>query len=197
MHERGRLQRLPSRFAGHPCGRQSAQIRIHRRQQLRGGLGVALLDGVQDDSDVAHAPGRSLKSCSAIFGFPELLRCNQDNAARCSVNGVPPSPLCGTLYPKAGDYLAGDSVRNADFSRQKNAAGLPAEAGVPGRLIASIRPKNRREALRETTALGVHPSGCALSPNTLKRGHRTRPALGGPMRENSSGNPAPPTLRWP
>jgi hypothetical protein len=37
-------------------GRQLAQLVVDQRQQLVGGLRVALLDGVQDLGDSAHAP---------------------------------------------------------------------------------------------------------------------------------------------
>ena len=54
MNQRRGLECVPGRFVGHPMRRQFAQFFIDQREQLVGGIGIALLDGAQDSSDVAH-----------------------------------------------------------------------------------------------------------------------------------------------
>jgi phosphoribosylaminoimidazole carboxylase (NCAIR synthetase) len=53
VDEGGGLQGLAGRFVGHLGGGQLAQILIDERQQLLGGLRVALLDPVEDKCDFA------------------------------------------------------------------------------------------------------------------------------------------------
>src|SRR6266446_1558683 len=55
VNQRRGLERLTRRFVGHLRRRELAQLLIHQREQFVGGVGVALLDGRQDMSDVAHA----------------------------------------------------------------------------------------------------------------------------------------------
>ena len=55
MHQRGRLQRLTGHFVDHALGGQLAQLAVYERQELRGGVGVALLDRIQALRDVVHA----------------------------------------------------------------------------------------------------------------------------------------------
>jgi len=50
----GRLQRLAGCFLGKLLGRQAAQLVVDQRQQLAGGVRIALLDGVQDLSNFVH-----------------------------------------------------------------------------------------------------------------------------------------------
>jgi hypothetical protein len=56
MHEGRRLKRLPRRFVCQLLGRQLAPLVVDQRQQLLGGVGVAVLDGGQDTRDLGH-PG--------------------------------------------------------------------------------------------------------------------------------------------
>src|SRR5262249_28510735 len=58
VHQRGRLQGLAGLFVGQLVGRELAQLVVDQRQELRGGLRVALLDGGQDAGDVAHSVRR-------------------------------------------------------------------------------------------------------------------------------------------
>ena len=51
----GRLERLPRLLLGQLLGRQLAQLVVDQRQELLGGVRVALLDGGQDAGDVGHA----------------------------------------------------------------------------------------------------------------------------------------------
>ena len=55
MHERRRLERLAGLFLGKFLGRQPPQLVVDERQELRGGVRVALLDGGQDAGDFRHA----------------------------------------------------------------------------------------------------------------------------------------------
>jgi hypothetical protein len=55
MHQRRGLERLPRLLLGEPLPRQPAQLVVDQRQQLIGGLGVALFDGGKDARDLAHA----------------------------------------------------------------------------------------------------------------------------------------------
>ena len=55
MHERGGLQCLIGRFIRHARSRQLAQFAIDQRQQFIGGLGIALLDGLENAGDVAQS----------------------------------------------------------------------------------------------------------------------------------------------
>jgi len=54
MHQRCGLKRLTGRFIRHPVRRQFAQLLIHQREQFVGGVRIAVLDGGEDLSDVAH-----------------------------------------------------------------------------------------------------------------------------------------------
>jgi hypothetical protein len=54
VNERGGLERLTGRFIRHPGGRQFAQLFIDERQQFVGGVGITLLDGRQEVSNIAH-----------------------------------------------------------------------------------------------------------------------------------------------
>ena len=56
MHQRGGLQRLSGCFVRHLRRRQLAQLLIDQREQIPGGLLVAVLDRVEDLRDVAHRP---------------------------------------------------------------------------------------------------------------------------------------------
>jgi len=55
VNQRRGLERLPGLLVRHPGGRQFAQLVIDQREQLIGGMGIALLDCRQDVSDIAHA----------------------------------------------------------------------------------------------------------------------------------------------
>jgi hypothetical protein len=48
-----RLERLTGGLARQLLGSESAQLLIDQREQLAGGVGVALLDGAQDACDLA------------------------------------------------------------------------------------------------------------------------------------------------
>ena len=52
------LKSLSGFFIGHPYDGEFAQLLINERKQFIGGFGVAMFDGVEDLSDVAHTdPG--------------------------------------------------------------------------------------------------------------------------------------------
>ena len=55
MDERGGLQRLVGRFIGHFRRRELAQLLIDQRQQSIGGLGIAVLNGLQNAGNVAQS----------------------------------------------------------------------------------------------------------------------------------------------
>jgi hypothetical protein len=55
MHECGGLQGLSGFLIRHPDDSELAQLLINKREQLIGGLGVTLLNAVEDACDVAHA----------------------------------------------------------------------------------------------------------------------------------------------
>ena len=59
MHQRRRLQRLPRLLLGQLRGRQLPQLVIDQRQQLLGGLRIALLDLRQDAGHIGHAGGNT------------------------------------------------------------------------------------------------------------------------------------------
>src|SRR5438132_346368 len=54
MHQGGGLEGLPGLFTRQLLSRQLAQLIINEGQELLGGVWVALLDGGQDSSYVAH-----------------------------------------------------------------------------------------------------------------------------------------------
>jgi hypothetical protein len=54
VDEGGGLERMPGLFLRQLQGGQLAQFVVHERQELLGGLGIALLDGRQDSGYVAH-----------------------------------------------------------------------------------------------------------------------------------------------
>jgi hypothetical protein len=54
VDQRRRVQCLARLLLGQLLGGKPAQLVVNQRQQLRGGLGIALLDGAQNPCDVAH-----------------------------------------------------------------------------------------------------------------------------------------------
>ena len=54
MNQRGGVQRVIDSFARHSRRGEFAQFVINERQELRSGLRIARLDGVQDARDVGH-----------------------------------------------------------------------------------------------------------------------------------------------
>jgi hypothetical protein len=50
----GGIERLAGLFLGHLVGREPAQLVIDQRQELLGGVRVALVDGGKDPSDIGH-----------------------------------------------------------------------------------------------------------------------------------------------
>ena len=54
VHEGRRVQGVAGCLLGHPGGRQFPQLIVHQRQQLPGGMGVALCKVRQDAGDVIH-----------------------------------------------------------------------------------------------------------------------------------------------
>jgi hypothetical protein len=50
----GGLERLAGGFLGQLAGGELAQLLVDERQELRGGLGLALLDGGQELRDLLH-----------------------------------------------------------------------------------------------------------------------------------------------
>jgi hypothetical protein len=55
VNEGGGLEGLTGRFVRHPVRGQFAQFLIHQREKFISGVRIALLDGGQDLSDIAHA----------------------------------------------------------------------------------------------------------------------------------------------
>ena len=55
VDECGSVEGLPRLLVREFRGGEAAQLVVDQRQELRGGVGVALLDGGQDVGDVAHA----------------------------------------------------------------------------------------------------------------------------------------------
>ena len=55
VNQRGGLECLTGLFVGHLVRGKFAQLLIDQRQQFVGGSAIALLDGCQDVSDIAHA----------------------------------------------------------------------------------------------------------------------------------------------
>ena len=54
MHQGRGLERLPRLLLGQLLRRQLAQLVVDQRQELLGGVRVALLDGGQDAGDITH-----------------------------------------------------------------------------------------------------------------------------------------------
>jgi hypothetical protein len=56
MHQRGGIQRLPWLLPGELLRGELAQLVVDQRQQLVGGVRIALVDGLEDAGDVGHDP---------------------------------------------------------------------------------------------------------------------------------------------
>ena len=54
MHQSRRLQRMIRTLVGHPCGRQTSQLRVHQRKQLLGRIRIAVFNLAQNSGDVRH-----------------------------------------------------------------------------------------------------------------------------------------------
>ena len=61
MDKRGGLERLACRLLRHLGRREPAEFVINERQKFLGGLGVALLDAVENASNLAHGRKFSLE----------------------------------------------------------------------------------------------------------------------------------------
>ena len=57
MHQGGGLKGLTGLLLSQFVGRQLAKLVVDQRQQLRGGVRVAVLDGRQDARDIGHGCG--------------------------------------------------------------------------------------------------------------------------------------------
>ena len=69
------LERLAGLLLGQPLGGQLAQLVVDQRQELLGGLGVAVLDGREDARDVVHrrgSPGDDAPAATAGTRAPSL-----------------------------------------------------------------------------------------------------------------------------
>ena len=69
------LEGLARLLLGQPLGGQLAQLVVDQRQELLGGLRVAVLDGREDARDVVHRrepPGTSHPAASARTRAPSL-----------------------------------------------------------------------------------------------------------------------------
>jgi hypothetical protein len=64
IHQGGRLQCLPRLLVGELLGRQLAQLVVDQRQELVGGVRVALFDGGQDAGDIGHRRHRKVEGLS-------------------------------------------------------------------------------------------------------------------------------------
>jgi len=54
MHQRRWLERVAGRFAGHFARGEPAQLPVNQRQQLIGGQGITVLDGMEQLRDLGH-----------------------------------------------------------------------------------------------------------------------------------------------
>src|SRR2546425_4154178 len=79
VHERGRLESVAGRLVRHLRRSQFAQLLIDEREQLLGCLGVALLNAVEDLSDVAHAPEWEM----GVADCPRSNKCDTGEAENC------------------------------------------------------------------------------------------------------------------
>src|SRR6516164_4021701 len=68
MHQGGRVERLAWFFPSELLGREPAQLIVNQRQELGGGLGIALLDGRQDARDFVHRRPPEWESPGGPFG---------------------------------------------------------------------------------------------------------------------------------
>ena len=78
------LERLPGLLLGQPLRGQLAQLVVDQRQQLLGGLRVALLDGREDAGHVIHRrrrPGPSARDAAAAYPGAPLPRFDVDKYA--------------------------------------------------------------------------------------------------------------------
>jgi hypothetical protein len=69
MNQRRGLERLAGRLVGELLGRQLAQLVIDQRQELGGGVRVALFDGTQYLGDVGHKPREPVNAWSERRGL--------------------------------------------------------------------------------------------------------------------------------
>jgi len=72
MNQGGGLQGLPGSLTGHPGSGEFAKLLVNEREQFIRGLGVALLDGLEDAGDVAHGAGayRNQEECRIPKKYP-------------------------------------------------------------------------------------------------------------------------------
>src|SRR5437868_9393253 len=74
MDQCSRLKRLARRFAGHLGRRQPAQLLVHEREQLLGGLGVAPASGFEENGDFAHLVSVLASGPASISARASLIR---------------------------------------------------------------------------------------------------------------------------
>ena len=88
----GGLERLAGLLLGQPLGGELAQLVVDQRQELLGGLGVALLDGREDAGHVGHATEGNCRQ-GGLQGVP-WRRCSRIN------------PVCNGSVPTANGPLS-------------------------------------------------------------------------------------------
>ena len=105
VYERSGLKRLAGGFAGHLRGGKFAQFAVNERQQLVGGLGVTLLDAIQDEGDFRHPDSLT----SLRIGMKPKVRCAGGSPVRC--NCLDSSRRARRrLASRRGDASIGDMV---------------------------------------------------------------------------------------
>jgi hypothetical protein len=62
----GRLERLPRRLMGQLVGGELAQLVVDQRQELLGGVRVAVRDGIEDLGRVTHWHPRKARRSGAV-----------------------------------------------------------------------------------------------------------------------------------
>src|SRR5262249_10730058 len=89
----GGLERLPGRLLGHPLCGQLTQLLVDERQQLLGGVRVALLDGAQDARDLTHKVKHNRRGCDRPASGQELTGGGRGPGREDPARGQLPVPL--------------------------------------------------------------------------------------------------------
>lgn len=134
MHERGGLQRLAGLLDGHLVRGEPPQLIINQREQFFGGVGITLLNTVEDARHVAHdQPAREIAVARSEYKL---------SAERGATKFLAAIPLLMRMVPVCSNWR----VFRRNFQSQILLA-KPESLGVVGehfeRTTASLAPDSR------------------------------------------------------
>src|SRR5262249_39618818 len=118
----GSLERLARCLLGHLLGGQPPQLVVNQRQQLLGGVRVALLDGVQDASDLTHDPEDNRGRGAEQMDFPGASRVGGPNSVAAGLAALDVWSAAARRRFGSFGWVAGEPRGRSRFPSKKSKA---------------------------------------------------------------------------